>query len=317
MQEGCPCHLAETNECILCSQLRGCKFCDCINWKGVCIYQEYIWNGNKAKEGRKEFECKIINKTYIEKNLLKLTILIPHKLSSNLVSPGSFVFLRTPDSDQFYNTPISIMDLNLEENLIQVAIEIKGIKTKKIDSLNEGENILVKGPFWNGVQGLKNIYKSKDKTSIVVIRGIGQAPSIPVIKKLYSNGNNLIVIVDKGNFSNIFIREHLEKYNCNVFECQVFEKGELTDEFKDLLTDLMENREINLIHVAAQDILIYKILNYVENPEIKFSCCNNAKMCCGEGICGGCTARYKGHKIKRLCKVQTDPRNLFEGRRFI
>ncbi|NFG18899.1 sulfide/dihydroorotate dehydrogenase-like FAD/NAD-binding protein, partial [Clostridium botulinum] len=36
--EYCPCHLAETGDCILCSQLSGKKFCDCINWKGVCIY---------------------------------------------------------------------------------------------------------------------------------------------------------------------------------------------------------------------------------------------------------------------------------------
>lgn len=40
-------------------------------------------------------------------------------------------------------------------------------------------------------------------------------------------------------------------------------------------------------------------------------------MCCGEGVCGSCTARFAGHKVKRLCKVQTDPRNIFKERRFI
>lgn len=34
--EFCPCHLAEEGECILCSQLHGKCFCDCVNWKGVC-----------------------------------------------------------------------------------------------------------------------------------------------------------------------------------------------------------------------------------------------------------------------------------------
>lgn len=32
--EFCPCHLAEEGECILCSQLHGKCFCDCVNWKG-------------------------------------------------------------------------------------------------------------------------------------------------------------------------------------------------------------------------------------------------------------------------------------------
>ena len=50
--EFCPCKLAETGECILCSQLQGEHFCDCLNWNGVCIYQELYNNGMKAKKGR-------------------------------------------------------------------------------------------------------------------------------------------------------------------------------------------------------------------------------------------------------------------------
>mgnify|MGYP000921887947 CR=1 FL=1 len=43
--EYCPCHLAESGECIMCSQLQGECFCDCVNWKGVCVYQELFNNG--------------------------------------------------------------------------------------------------------------------------------------------------------------------------------------------------------------------------------------------------------------------------------
>ena len=63
-----------------------------------------------------------------------------------------------------------------------------------------------------------------------------------------------------------------------------------------------------------------KVLDYLdelERKDIDLSCCNNMKMCCGEGICGSCTARFSGHRVKRLCKVQTDPRSIFGGRRFI
>ena len=68
---------------------------------------------------------------------------------------------------------------------------------------------------------------------------------------------------------------------------------------------------------AGADILTYTLLDFLDstgNRDIKVSCCNNAKMCCGEGVCGSCTARFSGHKVKRLCKVQADPRNIFEGR---
>ncbi|WP_392486405.1 sulfide/dihydroorotate dehydrogenase-like FAD/NAD-binding protein [Haloimpatiens sp. FM7315] len=315
--EFCPCHLAESDECIICSQMCGKKFCDCINWKGVCIYQEYCWNGNKAKEGRKEYLCKIINKVLLQENVIEFSILVSHKLCLDLCHPGSFVFLKIPNVNEFYNTPISIMEADTQENLIKVIIEIKGIKTKKINQLKEGDDISIKGPYWNGVQGIKNIGISKEKTSLIIMNGIGQAPAIPVIKKLYSNGNKIICIVDKGGYEDVYVKKYLEMYNCDVVFCKILKNGELTESVINIISKILKSNDVNIIHIAAQDIMIYSIINYFKDEKINFSCCNNAKMCCGEGICGCCTARYKGHKLKRLCKTQTDPRNLFEGRRFI
>lgn len=200
--EYCPCHLAETGDCILCSQLSGKKFCDCINWKGVCIYQEFMWNGKKAKEERETYLGKILEKNNIEDKTIVLTIALSHKLCQQLVYPGSFVFLRNKDDFGFYDAPISIMDANTEENFIKVAIEIRGVKTKTIADLNENDDILVRGPFWNGgVLGLKNVYRAKNGTSILISRGgIGQAPLVPVMKKLNSNGNKIIAIIDNSGY---------------------------------------------------------------------------------------------------------------------
>lgn len=314
--EFCPCHLAEANECILCSQLSGKTFCDCINWKGVCIYQEYVWNGNKAKNERKNYLCDITEKKWIENDLLLLTISIPHKLVKDLVHPGSYIFIRPQGYLNYYDAPISIMDSNTEENWIKVVIEIKGIKSKGINNLEKNDKVLVRGPFWNGILGLKNIYKCKEKTALLIARGIGQAPLVPVLKKLYSNGNNVLAVIDKGNCNDTFINEYLDSFNCETVFMNTFDKGELTDEFRDFLTNTLEIENVGLVYCAGQDILIYKVWGYL-NDNINFASCNNAKMCCGEGICGSCTARFKGGIVKRFCKVQTEPKNIFEGRRLI
>lgn len=314
--EYCPCHLAETGDCLLCSQLCGKTFCDCVKWKGTCIYQEYVWNGKKAKEGRRTYTCKIIKKEIIENDLLILSINVTHKLAKDLLRPGSFVFLRNPSTEEFYNVPLSVMDVQSEENIIKIALEIKGTKTKKINELNENDDILVKAPFWNGVFGINRVYESKDATSIIIARGIGQAPIIPVMKKLYSNGNKIIVIIDKANYNTNFIKDYLQMCSAKVIECNTFCNGDTTDELKELLNKLLANENVNLVHCAGPDILIYKIMQFL-NDRTNFSCCNNAKMCCGEGICGACTTRFKGHRVKRLCKIQTDPKYIFEGRRLI
>jgi len=51
------------------------------------------------------------------------------------------------------------------------------------------------------------------------------------------------------------------------------------------------------------------------DKNIKFSCCNNEKMCCGEGVCGACTIMNNDEKLRRLCKIQTEPKHILEGRR--
>ncbi len=132
------------------------------------------------------------------------------------------------------------MDVNTEENFIKVAIEIRGVKTKTIANLNENDDILVRGPFWNGVLGLKNIYRAKNGTSLLISRGIGQAPLVPVMKKLNSNGNKLITIIDNSGYENILIKDYLKLYNAEVIELNTLKYGELTNSLKNKLKENTE-----------------------------------------------------------------------------
>ncbi|OPJ63181.1 sulfide/dihydroorotate dehydrogenase-like FAD/NAD-binding protein [Clostridium oryzae] len=314
--EYCPCHLAEAGECILCSQLRGCNFCDCVNWKGVCIYQEYNSNGCKPKDQRKNYKCIVVNKDIIGNDIVIFTIQVPHNVCQSLIYPGSYVFIRTLGTMAYYDCPISVMEADTEKNYIKLAIEIRGIKTKQIKGINVGESIIVRAPFWNGIFGLKNIYMAKSGTSIVIARGIGQAPMIPVLKKLNANNNKVLVIIDRTNNNDDFVSEYLKKYRCDVIEMKTLDNGELSQEFKEKLLSIVQQEKVNLVHCDGPDILNLKISELL-GEHMKLSCSNNIRMCCGEGVCGSCSTRYKGHKVKRLCKMQMTPQKLFEGRRFV
>lgn len=317
--EFCPCHLAEEGECILCSQLQGKCFCDCVNWKGVCIYQEFKNNGNKAKKGRETFNCNVIESKEIEKDLLYIEFKCPHKLCLDLIAPGSFIFIRTNDNP-YFDVPISIMEANADEDTIKVMVEIKGIKTKRLLNIHAGGEIIIRGPYYNGVFGKKNIDSTSNSDVLVLCRGIGEAPAFPVIKKLVAKGNRVKVVLDNAPFNTSYIKKYLEDNKIEFIEMNLIDKGSLSQQVKDLIIEEINKKDIELIHCAGADILTYKLIEFIDvlgRKNIKISCCNNAKMCCGEGVCGSCTARFAGRKVKRLCKVQADPRNIFEGRRFI
>jgi len=313
----CPCHLAETGECILCSQLAGKDFCDCCNFNGVCIYQEYASNNYKAKESRKYYNCKILEKNKFEDNIVTFKACASDKLVSELVHVGSYVFARRPDTETKFDMPISIVDTDTRNNTITIAIEVKGPKTKALNVLNVGEELLIKGPFWNGTLGLKNIYKIRNSKCLIVARGIGQAPMIPVLKYLHATDNEIIVIIDSSPYKNSFVNEYLQKYASKIINCNTMVNGKITEEFNNILNDLISNNDISLVHCDAADVLNYGLMKVVEDIDknIKYSCCNNAKMCCGEGICGCCTRTNNDLKLRRLCKMQTEPKYVLEGRR--
>ena len=317
--EFCPCHLAESGECIICSQLHGSHFCDCLNWKGVCIYQEFHDNDNKAKKSRKTYSCIVNESTLYEGDVLLIKFEAPHKLVIDLAKPGSYVFIRTEDN-VYFDVPISILDSDIESNIISIMIEIRGIKTKKLLDIKKDGNIIIRGPYWNGVFGINNIKKKQNSDVIVLARGIGMAPMIPVLQKLASNNNKITLILDRQPYKNVYVKSWLEKLNIIPQEMNLIDKGDLSAESKLAIKSLIKYNDISLIHVAGADILTYSLIDYLnelERNDIDLSCCNNFRLCCGEGICGSCTTRYSGGRVKRYCKVQAEPRSIFKGRRLI
>lgn len=317
--EYCPCKLAESGECIICSQLQGECFCDCLNWKGVCIYQELYNNGGKAKEGRKTYNCKVSYVREVENSLIMIKFMAPHKLVLDLVKPGSYVFIRT-DANYFFDIPISIMDSNIDTNEITIVVEVRGVKTKRLLGTKVGEDIVIRGPYWNGVFGLENLSKLHGENALVLSRGIGMAPMMPVIRYLENNGNDLDLYVDTAPFGENFAEEYICKYNVFPRQTNLLGKGTLSEEGRFIISNSIKDKDIKLIHLAGADILTYSVIEYLDEigrNDILLSCCNNFKMCCGEGVCGACTARFSGHRVKRFCKMQSDPRSIFEGRRYI
>ncbi|MDI6605384.1 MAG: sulfide/dihydroorotate dehydrogenase-like FAD/NAD-binding protein [Thermoanaerobacteraceae bacterium] len=305
--EYCPCYLAELNECIVCSQLQGKQFCDC-NWRGVCIYQEYIWAGCKSKSTRKTILSNIIKKDMINERLLILTLKIPKKLSRELNEPGSYIFLRDNLSPSFFDTPMSIMYSNEMEGIIKLAVQINGPKTKLIQECKE--NIYIRGPYWNGLFGHKYIKGMHNSKCLVVLRGIAQAPGVIVISKLIQNNNNVTVLIDKGKIGEYFIEEYLKDFNITIFK-----KDILSNDGQNLLRNLISDQNIKLIYSGGSDAQHLNILNFIDNynTEAYLAVSNNNTICCGEGICGSCEIEINGQKV-RSCKVQLDVRKAIERR---
>jgi len=204
------------------------------------------------------------------------------------------------------------MDSNVLEGYITVAYQVCGTKTKR---LNESDNlVMVRGPYWNGAYGLKNLKLVKDKNCLVIARGIAQAPAVLVIDKLLKNKNKVTLIIDKGTVGKIFINEYFDNLNINVIETDIKDiKGNL------LIKNILLNENISLVYSGGSDIIHQQIINIIDELKIDplIVATNNNEMCCGEGVCGACSTYFEDGKAVKACKTQVDIRELIKRRVFV
>lgn len=306
--EYCPCHLAEKGECIICSQLQNKVFCDCLYWKGTCIYEELLKNGNKAKKTRQYKKCDILLIKKVRDDLIIYDIKLSNSLLRELDNFGSYVFLKSPNYPDYFSTPISVMDIDYEHQSIKLLIKIHGIKTKDIKDCND--KIMVKGPYWNGIQGQRFLRNLKEKKVLIIGRGVAAAPGVMATRRLALNNNKIDILLDKGRSDQNVCTDYYFKYTQDVDNLSIinYKEKTLTEEFKKSIENKISKEEIDAVIAAGDDEFNRLIINYIYKikPEICFASVNNSIMCCGEGICGSCIVKLSGKEI-RSCKQQYNP----------
>lgn len=311
----CPCYLAETGDCLICSQLQGKTFCDCLNWKGVCVYQEYVWNRSRMKEGRKSILCQIQNIEQLTESVMLLTIKVNNTLARELDQPGTYVFLRHPKEADFFDTPMSIMTADPVAGTISIAIQVKGVKTKSL--INQNKDILVRGPYWNGLLGYKYLKGLKNSKALLVVRGIAQAPAVPVARKLLNQGNQVTVLLDPGRAGLNFAEPLFREMDCQLINLPLLNSGlQVPAKALEFIKEYLEENSIRLVYSGGTAKLHAGISKLIESSgrEIYFCCSNEASFCCGEGVCGSCHTRLPDGQRVKTCKTQLNPLEIYAGR---
>ena len=282
----CPCHLAYSKDCIRCNMLNKNETCDCI-WQGVCIYNEVNHNKNSKVIERQEYLCDIEAMTLIEENTYLIKIKIPKELSKDLRSPGAYVFLKGKDKESnIFSAPISVLDVDLEKNTLEVIIKQVGIKTKGIIN---SDQVYIKGPYFNGLFGIKDIKSMSKSNCLVILNGLSQVNSINVIQRLIENNNKVDVFINHNGVILDNVIQKIYDLGASIYHIDI-------EEDKEFIADYIKSNDIKLVYSGASNRFNKEIMNIVDaiDENIKLAVSNNNLICCGEGICGACCIDLNG-----------------------
>ena len=158
-------------------------------WQGVCIYNEVAHNKNAPVLQRQEYLCDIEEINPIEECTYLIKIKIPKVLSKDLCSPGAYILIKSKDKDsEMFNTPISVMDVDVDNNTVEVVVKTIGIKTKDLIKSNQ---VYIKAPYFNGIFGLKEIKSTSKSNSLVILNGILSTVNAVHFSNLHVERDNL------------------------------------------------------------------------------------------------------------------------------
>lgn len=299
--ENCPCELAETGDCIVCSRLAGKEKCEC-KWQGVCVYNEFVHAGKRASARREEIEAEIKGRKTYSENIEVLIIAVGRGFAEKAAAAGTYVFIKAPGDADFYNIPISILKSDIDKGEIHVAVKAIGAKSKKI--LNCGNKISVKGVYRNGVIGVRTLFKhssieKKPERLAVITKGIGFAPAVNILTRISGwTEADIFVDIDKLdiNMTYDYIPEQFKENIRYVSLREEFSYRGVRDD--ESLTGCLKTKEYDKVVVLTSDYYIKEIEKLVPIDAAS----NNFHICCGEGICGACGYTDKDGRCFKMCK---------------
>lgn len=297
----CPCLLADTNHCFICSHLKGEAVCDC-DWTGKCILHERHWQVPRKPSDthcRREVETTLVTKRRINENIFIVESEVGAELAQQLDQIGSFVFLRQAADLEMCNFPVGIMDVN--GGIITMVIERIGPKSSRVLQQTD-VRVLIRGPYRNGVLGQPWIDSTKYGTILAAIGGLGQANALMLAKQVLANNNKVTFVVAPGQAGSVFVAGELSKMGVDVITVPSMRREGFA-RLQELFSE-----QVDLLLSAGPDDLHYALIEamHASGYNYPMAVTNNATMCCGEGICGSCAKKTKSGEWIRTCKIQLD-----------
>jgi len=238
----------------------------------------------------------VVSQEQIAENIFSMWI---QTEAAVLAKPGQFISMYTNDGTKLLPRPISICEIDKENDRLRVVYRVTGEKagTKQFSQMKSGDKIPVIGPLGNGFP----LEKAEGKKAFLMGGGIGVPPILELAKQLNCEKQIVVGYRDK----HTFLREQFEengKLYISTEDGSVGTKG-------NVMNAIAENDlSADIIYACGPTPMLRAIKSYAEEKGIECYISLEERMACGIGACLACTckSKEKDHHTnvhnKRICK---------------
>lgn len=235
---------------------------------------------------------KVLENKNIAHNIFKMTM--QGSIVENMNQAGQFVNIRVNNSNEFLlRRPISICEINKENNTFVMIYRAEGDGTKKISQIQIGEEIDVLGPLGNGYN-IKSL--ESGQTALLVGGGIGVPPLYELAKKFREAGINTVHILGFNNKRDVFYEEEFKKLGQTFVATADGSYGEVG-----FVTDVIIKNKLEFDkYYSCGPIPMLKALKELNVAKEGYLSLEE-RMACGIGTCYACVCKTEFDDSARVC----------------
>ena len=212
---------------------------------------------------------------------------------------GQFISMYTNDGSKLLPRPISICEIDKEQEMLRVVYRVTGENTgtEQFSKMKTGDMLPVIGPLGNGFP----LEAAEGKKAFLIGGGIGVPPILELAKELNCEKQIIVGYRD----AQTFLREEFEQ-NGSVYisteDGSVGTKGNVMDAIRE------QALTADIIYACGPTPMLKALKAYAEKNDIECYISLEERMACGIGACLGCVCQSKevdDHSHvhnKRVCK---------------
>jgi len=203
--------------------------------------------------------------------------------------PGQFFQVRVSEElDPFLNRPISVA--RYERSVLHLIVRVVGRGTTLLSRKKPGEEIVLLGPFGNGIQPARI-------KSVIIAGGIGVAPLLHVAQHLRTSKVPFMFLYGARHKRDLILTSEIRHMSdqCAIVAEEGYKKH------RTVLQELSARSFDGFGRAYAcgpRNMLV--ALQRIRLPMPVYAFCEDF-LGCGCGLCLGCAIRYKG-EYKRICE---------------
>ncbi|MDR0428893.1 MAG: sulfide/dihydroorotate dehydrogenase-like FAD/NAD-binding protein [Tannerellaceae bacterium] len=234
---------------------------------------------------------KIVSKEYFSEHVVKLEVEAP--LIARARKAGHFVIVKVGKKGE--RIPLTIAGSDLQKGTITLVIQAVGNSSKKICSLNEGDEITdLVGPLGQAT------HIEKVGTVVCAGGGVGVAPLMPIVEAFHNAGNRVIVVLAARTKELVILEEQMRANSDEVIimtdDGSYGTKGLVTDGIEQVI----KREKVDLCVTIGPAIMMKFVSALTKKHDIPTVASLNTIMVDGTGMCGACRITVGG-KTKFVC----------------